>query len=202
MANDKHICAVCKKEAESRCGKCRAVYFCSRACQVAGWPAHKPKCKATPGSGAEAASSKPSSTAGPRAYRTTNERPSPQFNMNVFTCFPEGISKQEAHERLIDAFRLFCDDAYAWNGLHYGLYAEEDPFPEFEKFIAKAKSHLPKWWTEADTEAVLKMCRTHPWANIANSVEKADINEHYGSGTCAMGMRMWTEKFSGVRIGR
>ncbi|GAA5971952.1 hypothetical protein JCM11641_001584 [Rhodosporidiobolus odoratus] len=221
MPADKQSCAVC-------------VFYCSRICQVKGWPTHKSQCRAAPTASSEQSSSKTSSSApapSQPAYRTMDQRPSPKMNINVvgtnagqplnaaafmsmFTCFPDGCSKQEAHERLIDAFRLFCDDGetlpsvlhlfqpYAWNGLNYGLYADEDPYPEFEKFISKAKPHLPSWWKEADTQIVLDMCRNHPWANIKQAVEKADINEHYGSSSCAMGMRMWTEKFSGVKIGR
>lgn len=56
------------------------------------------------------------------------------------------------------------------------------------------------WWTNADDKAVLKMSREHDWANIAYAVEKSDINEHYGSGMFAMGLRMWTEKVTGIRI--
>lgn len=72
--------------------------------------------------------------------------------------------------------------------------------PQFVKFAKKARKHLPLWWTNADDKAVLKMSREHDWANIAYAVEKSDINEHYGSGMFAMGLRMWTEKVTGIRI--
>jgi hypothetical protein len=45
-------CAACVKEAPSEgpafahCGRCGGVRYCSRACQVADWPRHKPGCKA------------------------------------------------------------------------------------------------------------------------------------------------------------
>ncbi|GAA6047660.1 hypothetical protein JCM3770_001613 [Rhodotorula araucariae] len=81
------------------------------------------------------------------------------------------------------------------------IYAEEDPYPEFVEFVKKARKHLPAWWTDADDAAVLAMCRTHSWANLAHPVEKADINEHYGSSMIAMGIRMWTEKVTRVKIG-
>jgi len=41
------ICAVCRKKAPLRCGKCKSVSYCSRACQEANWKEeHKWGCKA------------------------------------------------------------------------------------------------------------------------------------------------------------
>jgi hypothetical protein len=37
-------CAACGKPAASTCGKCRAVAFCSRDCQVLNWKSHKSMC--------------------------------------------------------------------------------------------------------------------------------------------------------------
>ena len=37
-------CAVCKEHAESRCGGCNTVYYCSQVCQRADWKSHKPIC--------------------------------------------------------------------------------------------------------------------------------------------------------------
>lgn len=44
--------------------------------------------------------------------------------------FRGDLPKQEVYERLIDAFRLWCDDLQIWRGESIGLYAEEDPYPE------------------------------------------------------------------------
>jgi len=38
-------CHVCKRRSIARCGKCRSVHYCSNACQLADWPAHKSLCK-------------------------------------------------------------------------------------------------------------------------------------------------------------
>ena len=44
---DMHRCGHCGKSAalKLRCGRCRAVYFCDRDCQRAGWKRHKPQCR-------------------------------------------------------------------------------------------------------------------------------------------------------------
>jgi hypothetical protein len=42
------ICRICQKNTidtqPSRCGQCKSVYYCSRACQVFDWVHHKPMC--------------------------------------------------------------------------------------------------------------------------------------------------------------
>jgi hypothetical protein len=48
------FCFTCKLEKEDQtklmqCAKCRATSYCSRECQAADWPSHKPVCKLTQG---------------------------------------------------------------------------------------------------------------------------------------------------------
>ncbi|GJN88684.1 hypothetical protein Rhopal_001650-T1 [Rhodotorula paludigena] len=119
--------------------------------------------------------------------------------MGQLMPFRDDVPKQEVYERLIDAFRLWCDDLQIWRGESIGLYAEEDPYPEFVKFVNKAAPNLPSWWNASHKAAVLSLCRTHSWANIAYAVEKSDINEHYGAGF-AMWLRMWTAEVTGVSL--
>ncbi|BGP37767.1 hypothetical protein JCM10449v2_001689 [Rhodotorula kratochvilovae] len=208
-------CAICQVECTLRCSR---VAYCSAAHQKEHWPTHKASCKAAsatssstpsaPAPAPAASSSTPRTTprsAASRGAPTLNlhtmPTSSPADFMSALTPFPPTLGKQQAYERLIDAFRLWCDDCAIWNGHAFGLYAEEDPYPEFVQFVKKARKHLPAWWSNADDAAVLKMCRMHDWANIAYAVEKSDINEHYGSPMFAMGIRMWTEKVTGVKIG-
>lgn len=39
------ICSRCTKAGTKRCVKCRVVYYCSRQCQLDGWPSHKARCR-------------------------------------------------------------------------------------------------------------------------------------------------------------
>ncbi|GAA6029794.1 hypothetical protein JCM8097_001053 [Rhodosporidiobolus ruineniae] len=204
--------ASCSTEATKQCSKCKSVYYCGRDHQTKDWQAHKKTCgKAS----AAAAAAKPSSSSSSSAFRPINERPPPQLNLHAtmgvnpssamdfmkqFSAFPEGSSKEEMRDRLIDAFRLWCDDMYAWNSETVGLYNQEDPYPEFVDFLNKAKPHLPASWTQADTDAVLKTCQAED-SPLQYAMEKADFNEKWGSSTAAMATRMWTEKVTGVKIG-
>ncbi|CAK9074060.1 unnamed protein product [Durusdinium trenchii] len=45
-----HLCAVCAQKADSKCGRCQKVWYCSRSHQAEHWKSHKLKC-----SGAEPA---------------------------------------------------------------------------------------------------------------------------------------------------
>ncbi|GAA5821076.1 hypothetical protein JCM3770_000080 [Rhodotorula araucariae] len=45
MRTSEHTrCAVCTQETTKRCGKCRAIFFCSTRCQALLWPTHKVLC--------------------------------------------------------------------------------------------------------------------------------------------------------------
>ncbi|BGP05867.1 hypothetical protein JCM10049v2_001683 [Rhodotorula toruloides] len=201
-------CAVCQAESTQRRPTLADTYYCGAEHQKQHWPTHKPSCKA-PAATATPSGAKP--TAGRAEPRGKDERGG--FKMNVHPVsgspadlmsqlepFAVNIPKQQVYERLIDAYRLWIDDCYVWRGENIGLYAQEDPYPEFVKFVKKARKHLPSWFKDEDEKAVLAMCRSHEWADINFAVEKQDINEHYGSTMMAMGLRMWTEKVTGKKL--
>mmetsp|Transcript_38640 Transcript_38640/g.64165 ORF Transcript_38640/g.64165 Transcript_38640/m.64165 type:complete len:437 (+) Transcript_38640:79-1389(+) len=39
-----NLCAVCGKLAPTRCSRCKQERYCTRECQIKGWPKHKPLC--------------------------------------------------------------------------------------------------------------------------------------------------------------
>ena len=48
VENDVGLCAVCQGRAELKCMACKAVFYCSRACQKRHWKKHKFECKSLP----------------------------------------------------------------------------------------------------------------------------------------------------------
>lgn len=38
-------CVTCSKVTESRCGRCKAQFLCSKECQQRSWPTHKKECR-------------------------------------------------------------------------------------------------------------------------------------------------------------
>ena len=40
-----HYCDVCWQDATKWCAQCKTVYYCSRLCQVKGWPGHRSLCR-------------------------------------------------------------------------------------------------------------------------------------------------------------
>ncbi|KPV75627.1 uncharacterized protein RHOBADRAFT_43049 [Rhodotorula graminis WP1] len=199
-----------------RCSRCHNVAYCGAQHQKDHWRTHKPACTLNarptipsspfPSSDildpAATVSKLAAEDRGPYSDLMQGVTTmTPATMMSALTPFSESLSKDETYQRLIDAFRLWCDDLYAFQGDHIGLYAQDDPYPEFVRFVKKARKHLPSWWTNADDKAVLKMSTTHDHFNLQYAVEKSDINEHYGSSMFAMGLRMWTEKVTGRRSG-
>ncbi|GAA5821916.1 hypothetical protein JCM11251_004778 [Rhodosporidiobolus azoricus] len=151
------------------------------SCGVQDWPEHKAECKLLAEMArdpAASASSSPSTSASqPKTPNFMGQKIPIQTVRNpedFFNVFPKDLPKKEAYGRVIDCFRLWCDDA---------------------------RRHLPSWWTDADTKATIKMSKTDEHYSVEFAQEKSDINEHYGNPSMAMIMRMWTEQVTGMRIG-
>jgi splicing suppressor protein 51 len=93
------------------------------------------------------------------------------------------------------------EDEMVFGANFLGIYNQEDPRPEFKRFLDLAETRagiLPPWWnTQKRRECERIAVGGSSWSNINNAVEKSDIQEHYGSGTMPMMLRILGEKIYG-----
>lgn len=114
-------------------------------------------------------------------------------------------SESETFTRLIDCFRLRCEDDYVHGAHYHRIYGEGAPGPVFLDFLVKAKTAkmLPDWWNaDKEIECMSRALNgTVGWANIYGAVEKSDIIEHYGDALMPMTLRMAAERIYGGGYG-
>lgn len=124
--NPSRICTYCKKREPwnpqpnqklKRCSRCRAQLYCSRACQRSDWRSgHQRACSAETKTANINNTSKEKDGHG----RTETGRKSEDEN-----GYLEGLSEEEAMNRLIDAYRLRVEDERIYRGYLRGRYAAE-----------------------------------------------------------------------------
>lgn len=127
-------------------------------------------------------------------------------SLNLF----EGQSQAEIYRRIIDLYRLRCDDECVWDGKRVGIYAENReaglPISHFESYLAKAQrcpiNYLPSWWNEKAKEECIRIASDpNGKTYLGTRVAKADIQKAYADSSMPMLMRMIGEKIFGSRIG-
>ena len=123
--------------------------------------------------------------------------------------FTKLVSKTWIHDRpekdvfrlLIDAYRLRVNDDINFGG-DTGV---PDVAAGFNRFLDQAASRanlLPPWWSsEKQTQCKAFGSGEDRWCNLALSVEKGDIIEHYGDSQFPMQMRMFGEQVIGTGPG-
>jgi splicing suppressor protein 51 len=93
------------------------------------------------------------------------------------------------------------EDEYAFGANNIGIYAKEDPRPEFKQFLDLAETRagiLPPWWNAEKRQDCERIAiERGGWSDINCAVEKSDIQEHYGSGSMPMMLRILGEKIYG-----
>ncbi|KAL9002025.1 MAG: hypothetical protein Q9188_005020 [Gyalolechia gomerana] len=118
----------------------------------------------------------------------------------------DSLTKKDCYIQLIDSYRMRVEDDYKYACDNHGLYAGEDPAPEFAQFLnlaEKRKGLLPEWWnkeTRAACEAMGADSSKENWADLSCAVEKHDIMEHYKDNTMPMKLRLLAEKVYGKRV--
>ncbi|KAL9598707.1 MAG: hypothetical protein Q9219_004320 [cf. Caloplaca sp. 3 TL-2023] len=185
-------CATCSKDQASlpkplqRCSRCLTTHYCSVECQKTDWKIHKIFCKkpTTPSLSSGAA----------------------MFDTMLGSIDLDKLSKDECYTRLIDSYRMRVEDDYKFGGDAHGLYAEEDPRPEFRRFLTLAEKRgniLPKWWTQETKKACVAKGANRGksnWADLSCAVEKSDIQEHYKDNMMPAKLRIMAEKVYGKPI--
>lgn len=189
-----------------RCAKCKGTLYCSRECQKTDWKKHKAIC-ASQASSTAAKSATPSQGTAPPNQPTPGGQHNPGFrvvnqllglaNDDYLHKFPE----KEAFAQIIDCFRMRVEDEYVFRGNTVGLYNEEDPRREFNKFLDLAESRLgllPPWWNAEKRRECMRMAVDgSQWSDINSAVEKHDIQDHYKVSTMPMLLRVLGEKIYG-----
>ncbi|EGG02183.1 uncharacterized protein MELLADRAFT_91496 [Melampsora larici-populina 98AG31] len=121
----------------------------------------------------------------------------------------EGHPQGEIYKRIIDLYRLRCDDECVWDGVRVGLYATDKgpglPIAHFQSYLTKAQrcpNYLPSWWNEKAKEECIRIaCDPQGKTYIGTRMAKADIQKAYNDSSMPMLMRMIGEKIFGSRIG-
>lgn len=99
-SSKKRPCLSCGKLCTARCAQCKAVNFCSRACQVKCWPEHRATCKPNKAKTAASTSTASTPTAKRLASSTSSSAPA-----------PPGPSPETARRlRILNRMRRAVDD--------------------------------------------------------------------------------------------
>ncbi|KAL9045488.1 MAG: hypothetical protein Q9214_001473 [Letrouitia sp. 1 TL-2023] len=116
------------------------------------------------------------------------------------------LTKRECYIQLIDSYRMRVEDDYVYGADNHGLYAGEDPRPEFDHFLDLAEKRnglLPRWWNKESRVACEAMGADDSkenWADLSCAVEKHDIQDHYKDNAMPMKLRLLAEKVYGKRV--
>ncbi|KAI9374061.1 hypothetical protein BJX61DRAFT_344395 [Aspergillus egyptiacus] len=199
-------CNICAKKASKettlkRCGKCKAIWYCSRECQKADWKDHKESCSKL--------ANEP--FVGPSA-------PQKGLSVAIDNPFQQLENKTWLHNRperdvyklLIDTYRLRMADQRQFEGSAEtnSLFGESaDISGSFRRFLRKVTEEkrelLPSWWSPEKAEECEQLAETGVgWSSLYNNaVQKQDIIDHYENPLMPMQIRMFAEQIYGTGPG-
>ena len=174
------------------CAKCKTQLYCSRECQKDDWKFHKKTCSTSAGG-------EPSGKSAKMTDFDSMPKPAGDFFKNLVPddylhSFPE----EAMYNQLIDCYRMRVEDDHVFSADNRGLYNQEDPLPDFRRFINLAEKRpgiLPTWWSVEKRRACMRHAVADgSWSNISCAVEKHDIIEHYEDSKMPMKLRLLAEK--------
>ena len=127
-----------------------------------------------------------------------------RFSGEATYAWADGLGREEAYVRLIDAYRLLVEDSERFMGRRRGLAAGADPEADFASFLAAARTRrglLPAPWTDADDAAAVAVGRAHVWASLRRRAGKSAIVAAYGyDGMLHALLRRLAEAVEGVAV--
>lgn len=196
-----NTCATCQKtESLKKCAKCHSITYCSRDCQKAHWKTHKRDC-------AKLATANAATQPAPQSARARNATSPVDPILDSFSnSVLLGIPKPEVYRRVIDSYRMRVEDLCKFEGELTGLYNQQDPLPEFRKFLSLCEEHakdmLPEWWNAEAREECVKLATDRTGGTyLGHAVEKSDIQEKYKDGIMPLKLRILAHKAYGRAIG-
>ena len=189
----------CKKQESKtvilkRCTRCYQAQYCGKSCQQKDWKAHK-KCyeqSRKADNGRAGGEKQPKVTIRPRVASSDDDDLSQGC---VDGDYLAKLPRQEALRQLIDSYRLRIEDEYTMRGNAGGLYAGDDPLPDFRRYLTSAEKLeqsrrvLPSRWTKQTRMCCERMAVKDAWADINCAVEKSDIVAHYRDPLVPMKLR-------------
>ena len=141
------------------------------------------------------------SGANPLLDPTTSSNPSAGSQGSEYLS---GLSEHDAFAAIIDAYRLRVEDKYVFRQNSSGLYAGEDPMPEFKRFLnlaEKGKNVLPVRWDKKKRRACERQANDKKeWSCVYFAAEERDIIEHYKNDSMPVKLRMLAERVYGSNI--
>jgi len=116
----------------------------------------------------------------------------------------DGLDHTGVYNRVIDSYRMRIEDDYVYGRIR-GLYADEDPIPDFRRILdmAEAKKLLPVWWDREKRAACESLdVKSDGNCYLGHAVEKPDIQEKYSDQVMPTKIRVFAEDVYGRPIGR
>ncbi|KAK6355064.1 hypothetical protein TWF696_004190 [Orbilia brochopaga] len=196
--NQRGPCLTCGKASTTRaCNMCKAVFFCSSACQNIALKTHKETCAANRVSLAQAIA------------LAEDGNPAPLVKELIHIHEP-----RVAIERLIDAYRLRIEDLHDISGIDAGHYMQSPDHtppqpPRMEEFITFLR-HMqdtvqivrPHWWDLAAQTECEDLARNHVVRMyIGRKADEGEIVAHYGGeGLMPKALRVLGDVLYGCKV--